>query len=131
MLLGQGRLPDELRAALMAEDLLLLDEELTGSITYRNYRAPGRRSSYRKEAISGAIAVTAQRLVVWGARSKQIDVPLNHPLRGAVEVSTEPGDRILFGYDAAAFDTARSGRVELRLRTAQAARIAELLAPTT
>jgi hypothetical protein len=62
-LLGSGRLPEELRATLNAEGLVLLDEELTGSITYRNYRAPGQYSSWKKEPTSGAIAVTPNRLV--------------------------------------------------------------------
>jgi hypothetical protein len=125
---GSGRLAEELRAALTAEGLVLLEENLTGSITYRNYRAPGQRSSLKKEAISGAIAVTASRLVVWTGRSKHIDVPLNHPLRAAIEVSYDPPDRVRFAYDAAAFGPSRSGQVEVRLRTPQAAHIADLLA---
>lgn len=129
LLLGSGRLPDELRTALAAEGVRLLDEGLPGSVTYRHYRAPGRRSNWRKEATSGAIAVSARRLVVWAERHRHIDVPLDHPLRDAIEVDVERPDRILFAYDAGAFDSARSGRVEVRLRTAQAGRIAELLAP--
>ena len=81
-----------------------------------------------KEAISGAIALTASRLVVWTGRSKHIDVPLNHPLRAAIEVSYDPPDRVRFAYDAAAFGPSRSGQVEVRLRTPQAAHIADLLA---
>jgi hypothetical protein len=81
-----------------------------------------------KEAISGAIALTASRLVVWTGRSKHIDVPLNHPLRAAIEVSYDPPDRVRFAYDAAAFGPSRSGQVEVRLRAPQAAHIADLLA---
>jgi hypothetical protein len=126
-LLGSGRLPEDLRAALIAEGLVVLEEELTGSITYRNYRAPGQRSSWKKEATSGAIAVTANRLVVWTGRSKHIDVPLDHPLRAAIEVSLDPPDRVCLGYDAAAFGPSRSGQVEVRLRTPQAAHIVDVL----
>ena len=35
-----GRLPEGLRAELMAEGLVILDENLQGSITYRDYRTP-------------------------------------------------------------------------------------------
>jgi hypothetical protein len=127
MLLGSGRLPAELGSDLAMESLLLLDEGLSGSITFRHYRAPRSRSSWRKEPISGAIAVSSRRLVVWAGRSKHIDVPLTHPLRTAIEVTVDRPGRVCFGYDAAAFNTSRSGRVELRLRTAHAARVAELL----
>jgi hypothetical protein len=127
LLLGSGRLPAELGAALALEELLLLDEGLSGSITFRGYRSSLRRSLWRREPISGSIAVTARRLVVWAGRSKHIDVPLTHPLRAAIAVAVERPGRVCFAYDAAAFDASRSGRVELRLRTAQAARVAELL----
>jgi hypothetical protein len=128
LLLGSGRFDDLLRAELTSTDLLVLDEGLTGSITYRDYRAPGRYSSWRKEAISGAIALSAQRLVVWAGRGKHIDIPLTGPYRDAVEVSLEPKDRICFTYQAGYFRRDRSGTVQVRLRTRHAARIAEILA---
>jgi hypothetical protein len=131
LLLGSGRLPAELGAALALEDLVLLAEELSGSITVRGHRTSLRQSLWRREPISGAIAVTARRLVVWAGRSKHIDVPLTHPLRAAIEVAVDRPDCVRFAYDAAAFDASRSGRVELRLRTAQAARVAELLATSS
>jgi hypothetical protein len=61
-----GKLPDPLRAELEAEGIVLLEEDLRGTITYRNYRAPGRRYGLRKARIAGAIAVTRQRVVAWG-----------------------------------------------------------------
>lgn len=129
MMLRSGRLPDDLRAALAAEGPLVLEEELSGSITYRNYRAPGQYSSLRKQATSGAIAVTPQRLVVWAGRGKNIDVPLDHPLRAAINVTLDKPDRICFAYDAARFSPDRSGTVEVRLRTVQAPQVTDLLTP--
>ncbi len=126
-LVGAGRLSDDLRAALTSEGLLFLEEGLAGSITYRNYRAPGSRSSHRKEATSGAIAVTTQRLVIWAGGGKNIDIPLNHPLRAALKVSIEQPGRICFSYDAGRFRPDRSGTIEVRLRTPQPARVVDLL----
>ena len=37
ILLGTGRLPDALRGEVMAEGVLLLEESLRGSVTYRHY----------------------------------------------------------------------------------------------
>jgi len=126
-LTGSGELPAPLRAELDAEGLLLLEETLPGSITFRHYRAPGRRDSLRKVAISGAIAVTAGRLVVCVRASKHIDVSRSGPLWSAIEVAVDKPGRVCFAYDAAAFSTERSGRVEVRLCTEQAARVVELL----
>ncbi|WP_035928362.1 hypothetical protein [Pseudofrankia saprophytica] len=129
MLLGAGQLPADLRASLESEDLVLVEEGLTGSITYRNYRAPGQRSSWRREAVSGAIAISAGRLVVWAGRGKHIDVPRAGVFLAAIDIGVEPPDRVRFAYDAGKFNPTRSGTVEVRLRTPRAAHVAELLTP--
>jgi hypothetical protein len=119
-----GKLPDPLRAELEAEGVVLLEEGLRGTLTYRNYRAPGRRYGMRKVRIAGVIAVTRLRVVVWGA-GRQVDVPLGYP---GVEVARDGEEKVMFAFDASAFHTDRSGRVEVRLRTPSAARIVELCA---
>jgi hypothetical protein len=127
LLLGSGRLPDDLRTAIAAEGPLLTEEGLPGSVTYRNYRAPGERAALRKEATTGAFAITGERLVVWAGGLRHIDVPHAHPQRATIDVTVDRPGRVCFGCDADATDPARSGRVEVRLRTQQASRVAELL----
>ncbi|WP_018636472.1 hypothetical protein [Parafrankia elaeagni] len=129
ILLGAGQLPAPLRDELEAEKLVLLAEGLPGSITYRHYRAPGQRSNWRKEAVTGAIAVTALRLVVWAGRGKNIDVPLAGPFLAAIEIGLESPNQVRFAYDAGKFSPVRSGAVEVRLRTPRAADVVALLAP--
>jgi hypothetical protein len=124
LLFGSGHLPEPLRSQLLADDLLLFEEGLAGSVTYRNYRAPGRRTSLGIQAVTGAVAVTANRVVVWAGRMKHIDVPRDHPLWRAIEVEAETPGRVRFTYDAGATNTAVSGQVSVRLRTEQAATIA-------
>jgi hypothetical protein len=41
--LGHSRLPQSLRGALSEEGLALLEEDLRGSITYRDYRVRGEK----------------------------------------------------------------------------------------
>ncbi|MGH3248360.1 MAG: hypothetical protein ACRDOI_19460 [Trebonia sp.] len=127
VLLGSGRLPAEVRVALAAEESLVLEEGLAGSATRRRFRVPGAYAGFRWDAVSGAIAVTDRRLVVWAGRFKHIDVPHDHPLRAAIDVTADRPGRICFAYDAGAGDPSRSGKVEVRLRTARAASVAELL----
>lgn len=109
----------------------VLEEVLAGSVTYRNYRAPGQRSSWRKEAVSGAIAVSSRRLVVWAGRGKHIDVPLVGPFLATIDIAVEAPDRVRFAYDAGRFSPDRSGTVEVRLRIPHAARVADLLSTPT
>lgn len=127
LLLGSGQFPADLRSALTAEGAQVLEEGLVGSVTYRHFHAAGQHSNWRKEAVSGALAVTPQRLVVWAGRFKHIDVPHRHPAREGIYVCAERPDRICFGYDAGATNPSRSGRVEVRLRTSAAAEFADLL----
>jgi hypothetical protein len=93
LLIGTGRLPDDVREVLAAEGVAVLEEGLSGSLTLRDYRAPGRRASWKKSAVSGAIAVTGRRLLVWVGGAANIDVPLDHPGRSAVGVEAETPDR--------------------------------------
>ena len=108
--------------------MLLLDEDLPGSITFRHYRAPGRRDSWRKRGVSGSIAITRKRVAVWTGGVKYIDVPHSDPLRAALDVSAEESEKVCFAFDAEQFRSDSSGRVEVRLRTAQADQIAAILA---
>jgi hypothetical protein len=129
LLLGSGRLPVQVRALLATEGVVLLDEGLSGSITYRDYHAAGTYSSLRKVAASGAIVVTNERLVVWAAKAKAIDVPLRDPIRAALTVipTGNPTDGLTFRYNAAAFSPDRRGTVEVHFRTTAAVAVLQLL----
>jgi hypothetical protein len=131
VLLGSGRLPDRFRTPLEADGMVLLDEDLRGSITYRHYRAPHERSNWSKEATAGAIAISTGRLVVWVARGDYIDLPRDHPWRGEIEASVDKPGRVCLAYDAERFRDDRSGRVEIRLRTAHAPRVVDLFRGAT
>jgi hypothetical protein len=125
---GRGRLPDELRAGLAEyEGYLVLAEGLRGSILYRNYRAPGQYSSFKIEAVRGAVAVTPRRLVVSINGHKHVDVPHDHPLRGAVDASVDDKGRLAIGYDPSKFDPRRTGEVTIRFHTEAADRILSAL----
>jgi hypothetical protein len=89
ILLGTGCLPDELRGEVMAEGVLLLEEGLRGSVTYRHYRAPGRRANWSKSSLYTALAVTTARVVVASGRGKTVDCPRD---QDGLEVSTDGPD---------------------------------------
>lgn len=127
LLFGSGRLPRMVRAQVAGEDVLLLEEGLTGTLTFRNYKAPGKRSKLRKVGIAGAVCVTDQRLLIWGARGKLVDVPRDDERFGAIEVSAEEPDKVLIAWEASLFHDNRSGRVEVRLHAVQAERVVELV----
>ncbi|HMN99610.1 MAG TPA: hypothetical protein PKD59_09360 [Miltoncostaeaceae bacterium] len=116
LLLGSGTLPDDLRAQLVAEGLDQEEEGLPGTITYRHFRAPHRRSRWRRQWIRAALAISDRRLVVAVRGRPFVDVAWDDPRLDAMEMSVED-DRLLIAFDPALFDPRRSGRVELRLRS--------------
>ncbi len=116
LFLGSGTLPDDLRAQLVAEGLDQEEEGLRGTVTYRHYRAPHRRSNWRRQWIRAALAISDRRLVVAIRGRPFIDVPWDDPRLDAMEMSVED-DRLLIAFDPSLFDERRSGRVELRLQS--------------
>jgi hypothetical protein len=127
LLAGAGRFSPEQRAELEAEGAEIIEDGLKGSITWRDYRAPGRYSSWRKKGVYVAIALTPRRLLVQRTGGKEIDVPFDHPGFAAIEPSLDEPDRLCLAFDPAAFDPRASGRIEVRLSTPQAGRIVERL----
>jgi hypothetical protein len=127
LLAGAGRFSPEQRAELEAEGAEIIEDGLKGSITWRDYRAPGRYSSWRKKGVYVAIALTPRRLLVQRTGGKEIDVPFDHPGFAAIESSLDEPDRLCLAFDPAAFDPRASGRIEVRLSTPQAGRILERL----
>jgi hypothetical protein len=125
---GPGRLPAELREQLTGEGLLVLAEDLTGTMAYRRYRAPGQKIYRRTVRVRGTVAVSRRRLVVWAAGAKRVDLPFVHPLWQAVDVAVERGSWLRITIDAGAFNRDRAGRIVLRLRTTEATAVAGMLA---
>ncbi|MCS7482548.1 DUF1707 domain-containing protein [Umezawaea endophytica] len=127
---GPGYLPGDLREQLTAEGLLVLAEDLAGSMTYRRYRAPGQRIRHREIGVRGAVAVSRVRLLIWASGAKRVDLPFDHHLWHAVEVAVDGGDWLRVTTDVGAFHHDRSGRIVLRLHTFEATTVARMLATT-
>ncbi|MEU8900916.1 hypothetical protein [Nocardia sp. NPDC048505] len=103
-----GRLPEKLREELGGARVLV--EQLAGTLTLRDYRAPRRYTSWSKETIAGAVAVTEDRLVVWAQGRSVLDVPRTGAERDEIEVLLEDSETVCFGFEVGRFHEGRSGR---------------------
>lgn len=126
--IGDGQLTPELRAALEAEGLVLLEEGMRGSIRYKRFKAPGRRHHGKITVERIGLGISEQRLVVYcrSGHAELIDSPFDSPHFGMVDVEVENDDRLSFRIDydrGAAPDV--SGEIMIRARTPNAARIAQ------
>lgn len=120
-LFGVGKIPAQWRATIESEGVILIDEGIGGTVTYRDFRSPGRRSSWRKVAFSGSIALTKTRLLALQYASPAINVPLDDDRLQQMQFSVEGEDKILIAFNANLFHDDWSGTIEYRFRTPQAA----------
>ena len=120
-LFGVGKIPAQWRATIESEGLVLIDEGVGGTVTYRDFCSPGRRASWKKSAFSGAIALTRTRLLALQFSRPVINVPLEDERLRQMQFSVEREDRILIAFNANLFHNDWSGTIEYRFRTPEAA----------
>ena len=126
-LFGVGSVPRQLSATLQSEGVVLLDEGIAASVTYLDFRAPGRRSNWRRQWFTGAIALTRVRLVALQYSNTAINVPVNDERMRSMRFSVEEQTTLVVAFDPALFHDDWSGTMEYRFRTSQAQAFLEKL----
>ena len=126
-LFGLGKLAETVRTELTSEGIVLWDEGISGSVTFVNFRAPSRYSSWRRRWYTSSIVLTRTRLFGVHFTSPVINVPLaDERLRG-VQISAETPNTFAFAFDAGLFQPTWSGQITYHFRTQHAeALVAEL-----
>ena len=120
-LFGFGNLPKAMRPILEREGIVLAEEGIGGSITFRKFRAPGRRYSYRKNWFTGSLVVTELRFAAFAFRRPVINVPIEGPHIGKLAGSLEKdGNVLVVAFESADFHDDWSGAIECRFRTTKA-----------
>ena len=123
-----GRVPKQALPALESEGIVLLDEGLRGSVTLRDYRAPGRIHSYRKSVLAGSLVITGQRFAGFAFSKPLINIPLHDDRLRSLDISVPSDELLRISFDAGVFDLQRSGTVECRYHTRHASEFLELVA---
>ena len=126
-LFGVGKMPGQLRATLESEGILLLDEGIKGSVTYLDFRAPGKRFGWRRQWFSASIAITKVRLVALQYSSPAINVPFSDERIRRLRFSLEGDDTLLVAFDPSLFHNDWSGTMEYRFPTPHARALLETL----
>jgi hypothetical protein len=126
-LFGVGKMPAQWRATIESEGVVLIDEGIAGSVTYRDFRAPGKRFAWRKVAFSGSIALTKTRLLALHYANPAINIPLDDERFEKLRISVEGEETLLVAFDASLFHNDWSGTMEYRFRTSQAQALLETL----
>ncbi len=124
-LFGVGRVPKQVLAGLDAEQILILEEGIGGSVTFHKYKAPGRRYGLRRVWFTGSLVATGTRVAAFAYGRNVFNVPFSHPRRANLDVQVETGNVLRIGLDAQDFHPEQSGRIEFRFRTERAREFAD------
>lgn len=116
-LFGLGKIPEHLAAQLKAEGILLLDEGIKGSVTYKDFRSPSRYANWKRQWYTASIALTETRLFALRFSQTIVNVPLSDERIRSMNFSLESNGAFLAAFDAALFHPDWSGKIEYRFRT--------------
>jgi len=112
-----GALPREYKAVIEAEGIILIDEGLQCSVTYKKYKAPGKYFRWKRRSYAGSLAVTKKRIIMFAFHKPLLNVPFSDMKSKTIEVKTENHERLCISFDASEFDSKKSGTVECRCTT--------------
>jgi hypothetical protein len=112
---ARGTMPEDVRAELEAEGLELIEERITGRVTYRGYSAAGQRPTTGDQDVLAAFALTPKRLALRATLGVSLDAP-----PGPVTSSVREDGVLVLTYEAGDIFPSRSGSVEVALEIPQA-----------
>jgi hypothetical protein len=119
------------KSKLQPEGIVLFEEDVKGSMTFRNFRSPGTYYSWRKVLITSLIALTKARLLALKGSSPIINVPFTDERLRQMKFSLEGEKTLLVAFDANLFQPEWSGEIEYRFHTTQAQEFLQKLSEVT
>ena len=126
-LFGWGKIPKRYRPTLKGEGIILLDEGIGGSITFKKFKAPGRYHSWKRSWFTGSIVLTEKTFAAFALFKPLIYVPLEHDNFSELRCTIEGGETLFVTYDASSFNEKWSGTIECRFKTTKAQMFLERL----
>ncbi|MCP4540887.1 MAG: hypothetical protein GY832_27440 [Chloroflexi bacterium] len=124
---GWGRIPKQYAPTLHDEGIVLIDEGIGGSITFKKFRAPGQYHSWKRSWFTGCIVLTEQTFAAFALIKPLVYVSLDHENISELLCTIEESDTLLIKYDASAFNEKWSGTIECRFKTSKAQMFIERL----
>ena len=108
------------KAQLEPEGIVLFEEDVSGSMTFRNFRNPGRYANWRKVAITSLLILTKKNIIALKGASPIINVPLTDTRLREMKFSLEGETTLLVAFAANLFQPDWSGEIEYRFKTSKA-----------
>jgi len=111
---GFGKIPKDAVSQFNIEGIVLSEEGIGGSITYRNFRAPGRYSGWNRSWFSGSLVLTRKHLLAFRYSKPAIGLAWDDERIRQLDFSLIGADKLSIRYEASTFNEDWSGNIELR-----------------
>ena len=119
-LFGWGKIPKKYLPILEDEGIVLHEDGISGSITFKSFRAPGRYHSWKRNWFVGSIVITDKTFAAFSLMKPLIYVLLDQKEMLELHCTLEKENTLLITYDASAFNDKWSGTIECRFKTDKA-----------
>lgn len=117
---GLGKVPASILPTIKQEGIVLLDEGIGGSVTFRKFRAPGRRYDRKCTLFSGSLVITEKRFWGFSFSRPVISVPMDDPKLKELHCSIKGENTLCVLFDVSIFHEGWSGTCECRFKTPKA-----------
>ncbi len=117
---GIGKIPSNALDQIRKEGVVLQDEGIGGSISFRNFRAPGRYSSARRTWFSGSIVLTHEHFLAFQYSEPVIGVSWEDHRIKSLDCYLEKEQTLCVEFDASTFHDDWSGNIKVRFSTPKA-----------
>ncbi len=117
------KLPEAQMAGYRAEGLVAIDNWIKAKLTYRNFKAPGKRFGYKTVWFRSIVVLTKERFFATVYGRLGIDVQFSDERFRTMKFSVEDDGRLLVAFDASLLQPDWSGQLEYRFTTAKATEI--------
>jgi len=116
-LFGLGGIPQNAVDQIQKEGLVLQDEGIGGSLTFKRFRAPGKYYAWRRSWFSGSVVLTQEHFLAFRYSQPIIGVSWCDKKFKELSVRLEDENTLCVGFEASTFQEDASGEVEVRLST--------------
>jgi hypothetical protein len=126
-LFGLGKVPKSIALELESEGMILVEEGIGGSVSFKNFRGPGKRHTWRKYWFSGSLVMTSKRVIAFAFWKRIFSFPLDNPGLKKLSVEAENANSLCISFDVSDFHSDMFGQVAYRFATPHARLLEERL----
>ena len=112
-----GEIPQNLRSQINREGIVLQEEGIGGSVTFKKIRAPGKYHGWRRNWFSGSIVLTREHFLAFQFTKPIIGVSWNHEKINCLNCFLENENTLCVEFDAGNFNENWSGDVTVKFST--------------